>query len=109
MPRFRIFLVGAGFSSPAGLPLGPELWREVRARGEGRSGRAERFSSDLDLYLQYREESDGVSLAPNDIDFEEFLAFLDIEHRLGFAGSDTWSSSGNETQVMNKKSHPASG
>lgn len=26
-PRFRVFILGAGFSEPAGLPLGKELWQ----------------------------------------------------------------------------------
>jgi hypothetical protein len=36
------------------------------------------------------------------VDFEEFLAFLDIEHYLGLRGSDTWSVDGNEAQVVVK-------
>lgn len=102
MPRFRIFILGAGFSRPAGLPLAHELWDEIRSRAEQRSGRAGRFSSDLDLYLQFRRECDGVDLGRGEVDFEDFLAFLDVEHHLGLAGSDTWSSSGNETQVIVK-------
>src|SRR5437867_1881448 len=32
LPRSRLFILGAGFSQPAGLPLGPELLDEVRHR-----------------------------------------------------------------------------
>jgi hypothetical protein len=37
-----------------------------------------------------------------DVDFEQFLAFLDLEYFLGLRGSDTWSSGGNESQIIVK-------
>jgi len=100
--RFRVFVLGAGFSHAAGLPLATELWREVRRRARGLTGRAEHFRDDLDAYIQYRKDCDGVTLTPDEVDFEEFLAFLDIEHYLGLRGSDTWSVDGNEAQVVVK-------
>jgi len=103
VPRFRMFILGAGFSRPAGLPLGEELWRLVRSRASGRTGRAARFDHDLETYLRYRLECDGIRLNPAGIDFEDFLAFLDLEHYLGLAGSDTWSNDGNESQCMVKR------
>lgn len=103
MRRFRIFITGAGFSKPAGLPLGSELWREVRARAERGTGRAARFAEDLALYLRYLRETGTNVASSEEVDFEAFLAFLDIEHRLGFAGSDTWSDEGNETQIVVKQ------
>jgi len=103
MRRFRIFFLGAGFSKPAGLPLGPELWEEVRSRADGRAGRAGRFSKDLDLYLRYLRETGSTVTSAEEVDFEGFLSFLDIEHRLGFAGSDTWSEEGNESQILVKQ------
>ncbi len=36
------------------------------------------------------------------MDLEEFMAFLDIEFHLGLRGKETWSSHGNETQVVVK-------
>jgi len=39
---------------------------------------------------------------PENVQFEDFLAYLDVEHYLGLRGSDTWSSDGNETQVLVK-------
>lgn len=99
---YRIFVLGAGFSHAAGLPLGTELWRLVRARATGRNGRAGRFDRDLEMYIRYRRECDGVQIGPEQVNFEDFLAFLDLEHYLGLAGSDTWSSEGNESQVLIK-------
>lgn len=100
--RYRVFVLGAGFSRAAGLPLAPELWREVQRRARGLTGRAEQFRDDLETYIQYRKDCDGVTLTLDEIDFEEFLAFLDVEHYLGLRGSDTWSVDGNEAQVVVK-------
>jgi hypothetical protein len=101
-PRCAIFILGAGFSRPAGLPLAPELWQEVRNRAERISGRADKFKEDLETYLRYRSDCDGLTLAVDDVDFEDFLGFLDVEFYLDLRGSDTWSEDGNETQVMVK-------
>lgn len=95
-------MLGAGFSRAAGLPLAVDLWREVQRRARTLSGRAEQFWDDLETYIQYRKACDGVTLTPDQVDFEEFLAFLDIEHYLGLRGSDTWSVDGNEAQVVVK-------
>ncbi len=100
--RYRIFILGAGFSRPAGLPLADELWREVRYRAKSLCGRAAKFWDDLETYIQFRKDCDGVALTPDEVDFEDFLAFLDIEHHLGLRGSDTWSVDGNEGQVVVK-------
>lgn len=100
--RYRIFVLGAGFSRAAGVPLAFELWRDVQRRARTLSGRAEQFWEDLETYIQYRKACDGVTLTRDQVDFEEFLAFLDIEHYLGLRGSDTWSVDGNEAQVVVK-------
>jgi hypothetical protein len=100
--RYRIFVLGAGFSCAAGLPLASDLWREVQRRARDLTGRAEQFQDDLEAYIRYRKRCDNIALAPDTVDFEEFLAFLDIEHYLGLRGSDTWSADGNEAQVVVK-------
>ena len=65
-------------------------------------GRAERFRHDLDSYVQYRRLCDGVELTYDQINLEELMGYLDIEHHLGLRGSDTWSDQGNEGQVVIK-------
>ena len=100
--RFRIFILGAGFSKHAGLPLGPELWQEIRSRAHLLPGRAAKFQSDLESYIDYRRDCDGCELTPDDVDFEDFCGFLDIEHFLGLRGSDTWSDDGNEGTIVIK-------
>ena len=94
--RFRVFVLGAGFSKAAGFPLGLELWHEVRRRVPFLAGRASKFDHDLENYLRYKEDCFGLRIGPNEVDFEDFMRYLDIEHFLGMRGSDTWSRAGNE-------------
>ncbi len=101
-PPFSIFVLGAGFSRRAGLPLASELWREVRRRADSTSGRAGQFRDDLNAYVAFRKECDGKEITGSQVDFEDFMAFLDVEHYLGLRGSDTWSGDGNESQVVVK-------
>jgi hypothetical protein len=100
--RFRVFVLGAGFSKPAGFPLGLELWHEVRHRVRCLGGSAGKFNRDLENYLRYKQECFGLRIASDEVDFEDFMRYLDIEHFLGMRGSDTWSRSGNETTVIVK-------
>ena len=72
LPRVRLLVLGAGFSHAAGLPLGDELWRLTRERALEGPG-AEKFRMDLDMYLNYRRECDGVVLDPGEVDYEDFL------------------------------------
>ncbi len=96
----RLIFLGAGFSSPAGLPLGRNLFSEVRTRIKYEQGLDNHFEGDLNRFLEYLRICDERSVSDEEIDFEEFLAFLDIEHFLGLKGKDTWSSEGNETQLL---------
>lgn len=103
-PGFRIFILGAGFSRPAGLPLANELFKEVRAQIERCYGRETKFHKDLDDYLDYRNSCDELALQADRVDLEEFMSYLDIEHFLGLRGSKTWSKTeGNESQLMMRK------
>jgi hypothetical protein len=99
---FAIYILGAGFSQPAGLPLGTELWREVNHRAASLTGRMAQFRQDLEEFIKFKAECDGVQLDPNQVNYEEFLGYLDIEYHLGLRGSDTWSDDGNEAQVVAK-------
>jgi hypothetical protein len=100
--KYRIFILGAGFSRPAGFPLASALWDEVRKRAQFLSGRAGKFHTDLRNYLDYKRECDGVELSEDQVDFEDFMRVLDIEHFLGLRGSDTWSPDGNEGTIVVK-------
>jgi hypothetical protein len=66
------------------------------------TGRAGKFRRDLNDYIQFVAECDGTTLHPDKVNFEKFLSYLDVEFHLGLRGGDTWSSEGNETQVIVK-------
>ena len=93
-------MLGAGFSRLAGLPLATTLFPMVKTSIESRHGRETKFHRDLDEYIEYRKKADGVELKEHDVDLEALLSYLDIEHFLELRGSDTWSSEGNESQLM---------
>jgi hypothetical protein len=98
-PGFRIFVLGAGFSRPAGLPLAAELFDEVKRRIEDQYGTDTKFHRDLDDYLDYRFDCEGVAQR-EPVDLEVLMSYLDMEHYLGLRGKDTWSAEGNESQIM---------
>lgn len=102
-PGFRIFVLGAGFSVPAGLPTAAELYPEVVKRVELLHGKDNRFHWAIQDYIDYRKSSDGVELSIDTIDLEEFMSYLDIEHFLGLEGSDTLSEHGNAAQLFVKR------
>ena len=98
-PRYRIFIVGAGFSVHAGLPLGNQLFEAVRDSVRHYHGSDNKLEKDLDWYLQYRYHCDGLDRdAP--VDYERFMSYLDLEHYLQLRGSDTWSDEGNISQIL---------
>jgi hypothetical protein len=99
----RIFVVGAGFSRPAGLPLGTELYSAVRETILAQYGRETKFSRDVHSYLRYCESCGISGQTEESVDLESLMAYLDIEHYLGLRGSDTWSLEGNESQLMIRK------
>lgn len=102
-PGFRIFVLGAGFSVPAGLPLAAGLFQVIKQQIEAILGVQTKFQADVDNYIEYRKKCFNETITEDDIDLEAFLSFLDIEHFLGLRGSNTWSDDGNESQVMIKR------
>jgi len=99
----RIFILGAGFSAAAGLPLAAGLFQEILQRIRDRYGRDTKFERDIEYYIKYRERCDGVVLKPEEIELEEYMSYLDIEHYLWLLGGDTWSEEGNESQLEVRK------
>ena len=99
MPKtFRILILGSGFSKPAGLPLGSELFGEVRKliRHDHSSNSVE---SDIKRYKEYVAATEGRKITDDSLDYEKFLGFLDTEHFLGFDGGDRLSDEGNASQL----------
>jgi len=97
---FRLLFLGAGFSRPAGLPLGRELFQAVRGSIMSENGRDNHVERDLARYVRYVNDCKGSEQTAETVDYEQFLAFLDVEHYLGLKGKDTWSDEGNESQLM---------
>ena len=101
--RFRLFILGAGFSAQAGVPLGAELFCEMRSRARSLFGSDNMLEDEVRDYIRYRELADGLIIDANNVDFEDLMSFLDIEHYLKLRGSDTWSRHGNEGQEIVKR------
>ena len=97
---YRLFILGSGFSQPAGLPLGRELFQQVRKAVADRYSSDNHVERDLKRYVEYLEDCEGTEVDIATIDYEKFLGFLDNEHYLGLKGKDTWSDQGNESQLM---------
>lgn len=102
-PGFRIFVVGAGFSRPAGLPIASELYPLVRQYILERHGADTKFSRDVKEYLDYSAACGHSGQTEDNLDLELLMSYLDIEHYLGFRGSKAWSQEGNESQLMIRK------
>lgn len=95
----RVFLIGAGFSKPAGLPLANELLDHIRTVSRDYLRAPDGFShleGDLHRYEQYLADTDPT----RPFDLEEFGAWLDWENVLRLRGSDTWSRDGNKSSLQ---------
>lgn len=99
-PGYRIFVLGAGFSRPAGLPLATELYSLVRHYIRDVYGADTKFARDVSNYIEYCSACGFTGQTEQSLDLELFMSYLDIEHYLGFRGSKTWSREGNEAQLM---------
>ena len=94
-----IFVLGAGFSAAAGLPLGKDLLASVRDLARHRQ--VEHFLlRDLAWFVEYRRNAYGEELSIENVNLEELVTFLDIEHSLGLKGRGQWSHDGNESQLL---------
>lgn len=100
MNKYRLFIIGAGFSRLAGLPLANELWEEVLTRAKFLDWFADDLNYELSQFKRFRASRGDDLTIP--IDFEDFISYLDIEHALGLKGSDTFSEEGNELQLVLK-------
>ena len=77
-----VYVLGAGFSKPAGLSLGTELWREVRNLANGTDLSAG-LEHQIRIYLKYMRTVHNPQFSETDIDLEKFVTFLDIVSLLG--------------------------
>ena len=94
LPTHRLFVLGAGFSAPAGLPLGNGLLERVRRDVRCSFGRA-----GWDGTLE-QEIDEWASLYPGDaIDLERVLAYSHRKHHLRLLGSDEYFEYGSRSIV----------
>lgn len=85
LPRYRLFILGSGFSKPGGHPLGIELLRMVRERM-----RSHFRAYDWDGPLE-QEIAEWEALYPNsDLNLESVLAYSHRKHFLKLIGSDEY-------------------
>ncbi|MBL0956574.1 MAG: SIR2 family protein [Leptospira sp.] len=100
--KYRIIILGAGFSRLAGLPLGDELWTICLRRAKLTILYENKLKYDIKNFIEYKYYKTGIKINESNINLEEFFGFLDIEHFLGLKGSDTMTSTGNESQHLLK-------
>ena len=98
LPPYRLFVLGAGFSVPAGLPLGNCLLERVR---EDVRGSFQSFDWDGTLEQEIGEWS---SLYPcESIDLERVLAYSHRKHYLRLLGSDEYFEDGSRSIVAARR------
>ncbi|MDP9194618.1 MAG: SIR2 family protein [Acidobacteriota bacterium] len=97
---YRLFVLGAGFSKPAGLPLGNELLEDVLVEAKRTTHFENILRREIERYLLFIERTTGEPRALEDIGLEPFMSFLDTEHALGFEGGDTFSDEGGRAQLL---------
>ena len=92
LPYYRLFVLGAGFSRPAGIPLSEELLGLVRLASRGQNSVLEQ---DIDEWTK---------LYPNQkIDLERVLAYSHLRHYLRLLGSDEYYAHGSRSIVGSRK------
>ena len=97
-PTHRLFVLGAGFSAPAGLPLGNGLLERVREHVQNSFSSAD-WSGPLE-----REIEEWASLYPGAlIDLERVLAYSHRKHHLRLLGSDEYFEHGSRTIVAARR------
>ena len=98
LPTHRLFILGAGFSAPAGLPLGNGLLECVRQDIRGSFRRA-----GWDGTLE-QEIEEWASLYPGEsIELERVLAYSHRKHYLRLLGSDEYFEHGSRSIVAARR------
>ena len=98
LPPYRLFVLGAGFSAPAGLPLGRGLLERVRAEVRG-SFRDAGWDGTLE-----QEIAEWASLYPGEsIDLERVLGYSHRKHYLRLIGSDEYFAHGSRSIVAARR------
>lgn len=84
--RPRVFVLGAGFSVPADLPLGADLLPGIRAEAQRLAGPDNALEHSLSRYQRYQQETSG---APHEeFNIEQFIEYVDHKHFLQLRWAD---------------------
>ena len=98
LPIYRLFVLGAGFSAPAGLPLGDGLLKGVRQHLNGSFGPGG-WNGTLE-----QDIAEWASLYPGEpIDLERVLAYSHRKHYLRLYGSDEYFEHGSRSIVAARR------
>lgn len=97
----RLFILGAGFSVPAGLPTAAQLLEQILEFDTLHYPDGSYLRQSIDSYKRYLSASTG-NVDPQ-IDFEALVEYIDYQHALDLRGTDTWSNEGNEDQFELKR------
>lgn len=91
-----LYVLGAGFSKPAGLPLGTELYEVMKQRVNCRSDTDVTILNNLvKQYCQFERYVNGKHVDKAKLNIEEFLSFIDllqvipVDYGLGILGNST--------------------
>ena len=99
LPHYRLFILGAGFSKHAGLPLAKELLQLVRDEVQNYFRRHGGWEGTLE-----REIEQWTNLYPGQqIDLERVLAFSHRRHFLRLLGSDEYFADGSRSIVAARR------
>ena len=99
----KIFIIGAGFSSPAGLPLTQQLFEQIREETRFNTWMSETIEIEYESFKEYINNTYDKEDAERKLsNIEDFISFLDVEHFLSLHGADTWSDIGNQAQILTR-------
>jgi len=84
----NIFFLGAGFSQPAGLPLGDSLFLEILKVAKSKWFYEKNLKYAISEYLDYYYGKTGEKITEEEIKIEEFMSYLDIDRHLILHGGD---------------------
>ena len=84
----NIFFLGAGFSQPAGLPLGNELFPKVLDAAKIKGLYEKKLEYAIFECLEYYHAVTGKKITDDEISLEEFISYLDISRHLLLEGGD---------------------
>ena len=84
--RPRVFVLGAGFSALAGLPLGADLLPGIKAEAQYLAGPDNALEHSLSAYLRYRRDISGA--LDKEFDLERFVEYVDHKHFLHLREAD---------------------